>query len=337
MSIVFSLVMICARLPIRWIGIALLFGLIWNSVLASTQVALQAPIGIAFLGEFRFDPASSGTVVVQAEGVRWLRPYGLLPHPNMLGGFMVMALLAAFAWVITWHKRYWLLASAIFMFGLWAFFLTFSRSAWLGLGAGIGIALLLTCRTWWNDRAKVIRIGLIFGSMAIALGLFLVLYRPFLAARAGIGEESIELRSTSDRTVYNQIAVDAIKTSPILGVGIGNYPWYAAEYLAKTDFDLRGQPVHNIYLSAWAELGIVGLLLFASIVALSIRVGIKNIVLTSNNVSHFHYAAAVGAVIAFLIIGLFDHYTWTIIQFQAAFWGVMAVAVQPPSSEKDLV
>lgn len=336
-AIVFAIVISCVHLPMRWVGIALIGGLIWSSVLASAQVALQAPVGLTFLGEFRVDPSSSGTVVVQAEGIRWLRPYGLLPHPNMLAGFMVMALLAAFAWVMTWQRRYWILAAAILMFGLWAFLLTFSRSAWLGLGVSVGIVLLLTCRIWWNDRAKVISIGLILGGMAITLGLFLVLYRPFLAARAGIGGESIELRSTSDRTVYNQIAVDAIKTSPILGVGIGNYPWYAAEFLAKTDFDLRGQPVHNIYLSAWAELGIVGLLLFASIVALSIRVGIKNIALTANKASHFYYAAAVGAVIVFLIIGLFDHYTWTIIQFQAAFWGVMAVAVQPPSSDKDLV
>ena len=95
----------------------------------------------------------------------------------------------------------------------------------------------------------------------VAVGMFVILYQPFLAARAGIGDESVELRSVSDRAVYNQIALEVIGKAPIVGIGLGNFPWYAADYLAKTDFDLRGQPVHNIFLSAWTELGMVGLAL----------------------------------------------------------------------------
>jgi O-antigen ligase len=166
-------------------------------------------------------------------------------------------------------------------------------------------------------------------------GAFFALYQPFLSARAGLADESLEVRSTSDRVVYTQIALDAIRESPILGTGIGNFPWYASTYLAKTKFDLRGQPVHNIYLSAWAELGIVGLGLFLLIIVVASRAAFANIRKADDNKVYLYAAIACG-VVAFLVIGLFDHYSWTLIQFQTAFWGLMAVAIQPPSTNRDL-
>ncbi len=334
LAMMFAITLVCVRIPMRWVGTALIIGLVWNSVLASTQVALQSQTGLAFLGEFPVNPASSGTVVVQAEGIRWLRPYGLLPHPNMLAGFLVVALLAAFVWVLTWQRRLWPFAVGVFTFGLWAFLLTFSRSAWLGFGIGLALILLLTIRKWWGNRKLMLRFAGMVAVMAVTATVFFIVYRPFLAARAGIGGESVELRSTSDRIVYNQIAFTAIQQSPILGTGIGNFPWYAAKYLAtETDFDLKGQPVHNIYLSAWSELGIIGLGLFICIIGLTLLLGFKNVANAQSATTTLYYAGAFGAVAAFLLIGLFDHYTWTIIQFQAAFWGVMAVAVQPLLSE----
>jgi O-antigen ligase len=336
--IFFALALSCSRVPVRLIIAALVIGLLWNSLLASLQVAHQGSLGLKLLGEFQVDPASSGTVIVQAGDIRWLRPYGLLPHPNMLGGFLVIGLLAAFGWSISERNKYWLLGVIIFILGLWSLFLSFSRSAWLGLAVGLLLLLVFTFRSWRFDRTRLLQIVTIMGMSLVAGGLFFLLYQPFLSARAGIGDESVELRSVSDRNVYNQIAVDAIKKSPILGTGIGNFPWYSTDYLAKTPYDLRGQPVHNIYLSAWSELGIIGLALFLLIVGLAIRAGITNIKQRNSQQPNdtFLYATATCGVVAFLVIGFFDHYSWTLIQFQVAFWGLMAVAIQPPSTISEL-
>jgi len=331
--ILFALATACSEVPIKWIGITLIVGLVWNSLVAAGQVTFQAPIGLSALGEFRFNPAASGTVVVQAGDTRWLRPYGLLPHPNMLAGFFLMALSVAFVGVMTSSRRYWWLILGLLVFGFWTFLLTFSRSAWLGFGASISVILLATFRVWRIERSRLIRGIFSIGVLAITLGLFWTIYQPFLAARAGVGDESVEQRSTSDRAVYNQIAIEAVRESPILGTGIGNYPWYAAKYLSKTDFDLKGQPVHNIYLAAWSELGAIGLGLFVSIIQLAIRGGIQNVRRSEASTQMFYYAAGIGIITAFLVIGLFDHYTWTIIQFQAAFWGTMAVIIRPPLSQ----
>ncbi len=333
LALAFSIAVSCTRISLRTLMLTLVFGLIWNSVIASIQVAIQGSIGLTVLGEFRVNPAASGTAIVQAGGIRWLRPYSLLPHPNMLGGFLVIAILASLTWAMIRRDKRWLLAVSIFTFGLWSLLLTFSRSAWLGLGAGGLVLLVLTFQSWWFDRQRLMRLVVIVGISLTVGGAFLLIYQPFLAARAGVGDESIELRSTSDRAVYNEIAFDAIKQSPILGTGIGNFPWYASKYLSKTDFDLKGQPVHNIYLSAWSEVGIIGLGLFLLIVGFAIRIGIRNVNLArktqADNV--LVYASFIGGIIAFLVIGLFDHYSWTLIQFQAAFWGMMAVVIQPPS------
>ena len=331
--ILFVLAVVCSEVPIQWIGAVVVVGLGWNSLVAAVQVALQAPIGLSVLGEFRFNPAVSGTVVVQAGDIRWLRPYGLLPHPNMLAGFLMMALSAAFVWVCLSSRRYWWLMLGLLVFGFWALLLTFSRSAWLGFGASIVVMVLASFRVWRVQQSIMIRGVFCLGVLAITLGVFWGIYQPFLAARAGVGEEPVEQRSTSDRAVYNQIAGEAIRQSPILGLGIGNYPWYAAKYLSKTGFDLKGQPVHNIYLSAWSELGVIGLGLFGVTVLMGIRQGIQNLRRSESATQTFYYAAGMGMIAAFLVIGLFDHYTWTIIQFQAAFWGTMAVVVRPPLSQ----
>ena len=51
----------------------------------------------------------------------------------------------------------------------------------------------------------------------------------------------------------------------------------------------------------------------------------------SQNETIFVYGAALGSIVAFLVIGLFDHYPWTLIQFQAALWLLMAVVIRPPN------
>jgi hypothetical protein len=336
--ILFAICVGCVAVSRRVLIGVLVFGLIWNSVIAALQVATQGPIGLKFLGEFQVDPAASGTAIVQADAVRWLRPYGLFSHPNMLGGFLVIGLLATLIWIMNAQPKRWLVGLAIFAFGFWCLLLTFSRSAWLGLAAGMVGLGILTIRVWWHDRQQLLRVLLIAGIFLIAAGLFYYLYRPFLDARTGATTESIELRSASDRAVYNDIAIDAIKQSPILGTGIGNFPWYASDYLAKTTFDLRGQPVHNVFLSAWSELGIIGLGLFIVIVGFALWAGVMNLRQANINQKDdvFFYGAMMGGIIAFLVVGLFDHYPWTLIQFQAALWLLMAVVIRPPSTGHEL-
>ncbi|MBL8162658.1 MAG: O-antigen ligase family protein, partial [Anaerolineae bacterium] len=286
LATLFALVMACAGPSARAVVGALIVGLVWNSLLAFGQAGVQGSLGLFTLGEFWIPPGVSGTSVVEADGVRWLRPYGILPHPNILAGFLVIGLLAASSWLFSRRIWKWYAGTVIVLFGLWALLLTFSRAAWLGLAAGgafvivLIVSVLLRTRhsspqpeitsasadnSVYSRRTDLSRaLPQIAATVACALivaTVFALVFHPFLVARTGITEEGVEQRSISDRIIFTNIAADAIRSAPLLGVGLGNFPWFAQRELNKTDFDLRGQPVHNIYLSAWSELGAIGLAL----------------------------------------------------------------------------
>jgi O-antigen ligase len=177
-------------------------------------------------------------------------------------------------------------------------------------------ALPLIWRAAARQRARLVALA---GTALIIGGLFIALYGPFVAARAGAGEESIELRSAADRAVYAEFALRAVDESPLVGLGIGNFAWRASAYLQATAFDLRGQPVHHIYLLAFAELGLIGLLLLSAALTLGIEAALQACRL-HRDVSR---AALTGAVIALAFVGLFDHYPWTLLQFQTLWWGLL--------------
>lgn len=319
----FALVVACAAPSPRTIVIALLFVLVWNAVIAGLQVTAQSSIGLQWLGERTLNPALSGVGVIEVDGVRWLRPYSLLPHPNMLAGILVVTLLVCVAWITANQRKTRWIGTLVFFIGLWMLLLTFSRAAWGGFAVGAFVLLPLMLRHRLRQSAirRHVFITLI---LTIMLGItFVLMYRPFLSARAGIGEESIELRSISDRVVFNEIALTAITENRVFGVGAGNFPWYASYYLFhNTDYDLRGDNVHNIMLSAWAELGIVGLTLFIVAQIAGIEAALQRIKNTNDERAVF-----LAGFIALIAIGILDHYTWTILHFQTLWWGLIAAAM----------
>src|SRR5262249_16922849 len=112
--------------------------------------------------------------------------------------------------------------------------------------------------------------------------------------------------------------------NPILGVGIGNFPWRASYYLVDTNFALRGDNVHHVLLSAFAELGIVGLVLVVATLIFGVEVALYRI---HHAPDARERACFLAAFLALGIIGLLDHYPWTMLQMQLAWWGVLAAAL----------
>ena len=327
----FALAVACAGPPPRAVVGLLAAVLLLNSAITILQAQTQGSIGLAAFGEFEFGPARPGIGVVQAGGVRWVRPLGLMAHPNMLAGTLVAGLLASAALVLSPRRGLRWLGSGLFALGLWALLLTFSRAAWLGFAAGV-VAVLPLLRWTLRDRARRFQLVVTL-ALALAVGAaFVAGFAPFLAARAGSGEESIELRSVADRIVYTDFALRSIGERPVLGVGIGNFPWRTSYYLVDTFYDLRGDNVHNVYLSAWAELGLVGfaLLLVALVAGLAAAFRAARSPIEVAGASWLDdrtaRAALLAIAVAVAVIGLLDHYPWTILHFQMLWWGGLAVA-----------
>jgi hypothetical protein len=312
----FAITAACAAPSPRIMIGVLIIALIVHGSIGGLQVIQQESIGLEAWGEFSLDPSRSGVGVIQSGDLRWLRPYGLLPHPNIYAGVITIGLLASAAWVLA-HDNRRSIGIGVFAFGLWILLLTFSRGAWLGFGVGILCALPFVIRqpNFWKRMLPVI-------GLSIAIGiLFIVIFQPLLLARAGVGTEGIELRSVSDRIVFNRIAREAIAEYPIYGVGAGNFPWYSSVYIYyNTDYDLRGNNVHNIYLGIFAELGIIGFGLFVLMWISGITAVLKQ--------RDTERIALLAGIIAFTMIGLVDHYPFTMIHSQALWFGLLAVAMK---------
>lgn len=315
----FALTITCASPSLHLIVGALIFGLLWNALLAGAQVALQGSVGLYEMGEFVLNPARSGVSVIGAE--RWLRPYGLLPHPNMLGGYLCAALLAS-VYALTARPRWMLLiALPVFGVGLWGLLLTFSRGSWLGFAAGAFALLPLLLRL---KRAKAgLWVGVIF-ALGVAAGFF-VTYRDLIFTRVGVDMQSTELFSAAERGTLTVAGYEAILAQPVFGAGAGNAPWWAATYLYNTGSEVRGNYAHQVWVAAWSDLGLVGLLFLFVAMILGVELALRAI--KSGSVDAVARAVLLAGHLALCIAGLFDYYVWGILHFQLLWWGLLAAAL----------
>ena len=133
-----------------------------------------------------------------------------------------------------------------------------ARSAVLGLIVA-GAMLLFTLR---RDRVfPWLLIGL-----AGLVGLALVLAPSTLDRIAALGDWARD-PTLFRRTTYLAVGADLFLQSPLWGIGPGNYPLYfiGEEYRYLPGRAPVMRELHNTYLDAAVELGIVGLLLFLAV------------------------------------------------------------------------
>ena len=289
------------RISPRFILAVLVFGMLIHGIIGGLQVAQQGEIGIP--GEFVLDPQRPGVSVIQSGDVRWLRPYGLSSHPNVFAGYIVVGLLTCAGFILSDDRRLRWLGLIAFWFGLWILFLTFSRGAWVGFAVGAGLIFLR-----WRNR----QMWMALGGAAILGVIFVLMYSSLLISRTGVGGEAIEQRSINDRTILIDAALNAIKHYPVLGIGAGNFDWYAGYYFFyDKGLDRKGENVHNVYLLVQAELGIVGIIIFLLFLGNSVRKNIQTRVIE-------RYVFGSGGI-ALAVIALVDHYPYTLPHFQT-FW-----------------
>jgi O-antigen ligase len=109
-------------------------------------------------------------------------------------------------------------------------------------------------------------------------------------------DESVVVRGQ-----LNGAAIQIVRLSPLLGVGLGNFLVKLPGVLpSRTIYFL--QPVHNIYLLLLAETGVIGLTFFLTAVAYTVC-------------KHMHSIVTV-SLLALLVLGLVDHYLFTLQQGQ---------------------
>jgi len=279
------------------------------------------------------NPAELGASVVETFGIdgmgeRWLRAYGGLDHPNMLGGAVAAGMLVAVGLFFK-NKIYTKELSSeaselsskglklfyyfiILLFSL-ALFFTFSRGAWAG--AIVGILLLLFIFLIKKDYLK--QRGLLKIILAAGVLIFVLsnLYSDLVLTRLS-KDTRLEIKSNTERMESFGQAEKMIKEKWFFGAGIGNYALaLEQENSGRSSWDY--QPVHNVFLLVWAETGTLGLLGFLGFLGF----------LGWNLIKKGKYFG-LSILTALVIMMMVDHWYWSLHFGVLWFWMIVGIMVE---------
>jgi hypothetical protein len=112
-----------------------------NAIIGISQAILQHSVGLFWLKESLISPDLPGVAKVVFAGEPYIRAYGLLPHPNILGGLVLFSIILTLTYKHIFysdknvsHGTFFYLSLSIQIVGG---ILTFSKSAVLGIILGI--------------------------------------------------------------------------------------------------------------------------------------------------------------------------------------------------------
>lgn len=194
------------------------------------------------------------------------RSFSTLGHPNVFGGFLVIALMLSLGlWFGERSVRRRVVVGGMIGAMLVALLYTLSRGAWIGLMAGLAVIGL------WKTRRASVRVRVLsFALMGLALILGMILW-PSLWQRILSGE------NIQNRVAIWKGAYKMFRARPVWGWGIGTFALYFPRF-RPWDYWLHGVEIHvrhahNEYLEILSEIGGIGLVVFLVLLGMFFRCG----------------------------------------------------------------
>lgn len=311
------------RVSRRWLHAAMatwvVAGII-QACVALTQFVMQSFPANKWFGLSGLDAAALGTSVVENAGGRFLRAYGMFPHPNILAGFLVIGVVIALKlYGETTSSRVRMLAAVGMIMQQFGLFLTLSRTGVVALGVAVFVMVSYALYSWGKDsplrsiqamrRAPVILVVMVLFWIGMGVSL-----RELWVPRVAI-DTQFEERSLSEREHLLVDAVEVWNQSEWFGVGVGNM----TVALQGTHPEWNGyqlQPPHNVPLLILAETGVVGFVVGAMMLA-----GFLWKTIQQRPVMF----VSMGGIFAMFMLGILDHYFWTQGSGMLMFWAALGI------------
>jgi O-antigen ligase len=246
---------------------------------------------------------------------------GGVGDPNFLAAMLVPALVFsvfALGWVQGAGRRS-VLVGCILLFTV-AIYLTQSRGGLVALGAAFAAALLFggPIRRYFAGLAVIVMtIGVVYYAA------FASSYELQRLMNPGSGTGRADLWS---------VAREMIADHPYVGVGAGNFPLVARQYVTET-VNLpfvrlivdTPKVAHNTYLGIFADLGVVGLALFVAVV-------LSGLVLTWRATARFARAGAtelelVSRAVLVALIGMLTAFVFLSGHYEKQFWLLLGLGI----------
>lgn len=261
--------------------------------LKTQSTELLKPFKLNVPGLINADSAGA-SILKFANGENFLRVYGAFPHPNILGGFVLISIAMITAYLLLNQKKKWLTASLL-VISTFLLAIAFSRSAWLGV---IIFFLVIFLKSKFFSIKKLWGI---FFILIITFTLTLFPLKELFLSRTTAPVTEIEKNSLVGRIWFIEQALEQIKEHPLAGSGVGTFIIQLARRATNVN---SVDQVHNVPLLVFSDLGLIGFILLSA-VAISI---IKELFITKKT-----GVILIGALLAGVgTISLFDHYFWSL-------------------------
>jgi hypothetical protein len=269
--------------------------------LAATLVALAGLFSaVALFQRLTHGHLLAGDVERANAYTTYFRVTSLFKDPSIFGRHVVIAI--AVLLVAVWLGRIGFWAGTALLTFLWAgLFFSYSQSSFVALFAvGVAVSYVL-------GGPRLRRVLLVGAASCVLAG------AAFVAANA-VSDSARQ--ATSGRTRLARVTWVVFTNHPLVGVGIGGQP-QASKNEANTQLSAKRDRSHTTPLTVAAELGLLGLLVYAALLAGATRLLFL--------VTQRDRALGLGAAAVFL--ALFIHSLFYAGFFEDPIvWGVMALA-----------
>ncbi|MBP9719125.1 MAG: O-antigen ligase family protein [Candidatus Levybacteria bacterium] len=298
-------------IAINHVVVAFGLGAVFESFLAISQFYSHGSLGgvFYFFGERTFSSLTPGIANASISGQLFLRPYGTLPHPNVLAGFLLIGIIFITMQWKQFGKNMRIFALSVLFSAVIALLLTLSRTTifLFFLLSFFSIIFFLRHPEHQRGSRKILRFtqndkilwGI--GGLGIVGGLGIfgsVLIGRFMST--SFLEEAFVVRADLFKNAWWMIS-----NHPFFGVGLMNFLVRLPSYQHTYSYYQYLQPVHNIFLLIFAEIGVIGFSLILYLLYKTLR--------------HVYYASVTPVRLACLLmlisiffLGMFDHYFLTL-------------------------
>lgn len=288
-------------------------------VLGAWVVAALVAATAGLVGYFNLAPGAFDLFT------RYGRAAGTFKDPNVLGPFLVPAMLYLGHRVLHREARWPLLDLAGLGVLVLALLLSFSRGAWFNMAAALGLYGALTLVTLGTAAARarllvLAVLGAAFAAAALIAALQIDEVSRLLAERSTL-VQGYDV-GPQGRFGGQEKAIGLILVNP-LGLGAKQF---AAHY--------HPEDVHNVYLSMFLNAGWLGGLLYIAAVATTLAAGLAHVLRGTSTRPLFliAYAALAAHVLEGLVIDT-DHWRHFYILL-AIIWGLIGAEQQAHSGSR---
>jgi O-antigen ligase len=269
----------------------LFYSLVFFSLIGIAQFVNRGTVGgiLYYLGERSFSQSTPGIALIALNGVEYMRAYSTFSHPNSLAGFLGAGIL--FVLLSGKLKKNFFNILGVFLI-LTCFVLSFSLSSYLGIFFVFSFYLFSKNK---NIFTKLVLVS--FFVFMLSSLLFPVISPWVLNNFSKIGQNIVQ------RIDLAYISGQMIGQRFLIGQGLGTFIANIPTYKGIYTYSWLLQPVHNIFLLIFSEIGVFGLLAFYFLVSKTLKTLVK-----------YRRLYLLLSLIYLLFTGLFDHYSLTLQQ-----------------------